>query len=298
LSTPISRMFAASSLEPDSISSDLSGVSSKMPESEPLDLFLDTSAHFNRQSLDGEVRRQIEELVGAARITASSTYSRLEFKLSFLQDLAYLHGKLRRLRSIPAVYAELSRLPSPYHDRKLRRTLAHLARFHQDVPGGDAARVDAMLLSIEAAAPALWEWFDESVDYLTDGTGCVRSKEGPRLIRGHLDVTHKACRPTVVRCRIHKFFTENKSSFEKLAAEIDALSDGEKTRELAMIREIVGRAVADSTILCDDRQCRRFGDALIGVDGKGFPSIASSNLREFTIICKALEKTLQPLLPS
>jgi hypothetical protein len=269
-----------------------------MSEAEPLDLFLDTSAQFNRQSLDGEVRQEIEELVGAARITASSTYSKLEFKLSFLQDLAYLHGKLRRFRSIPAVYAELSRLPSPYHDRKLRRTLAHLARFHQDLPGGDAARVDAMLLSIEAAASALWDWFDESVDYLTDGTGCVRSKEGPRFTRGHVDVTHKECRPSEIRCRIHRFFTENESSFGKIAVGIDALPDEEKTRELTVIREIIGRAVADPTVLCDNRRCRRLGDAIIGVDGKGFPAIASSNLREFTIICKALEKTLQPLLPS
>jgi hypothetical protein len=79
---------------------------------------------------------------------------------------------------------------------------------------------------------------------------------------------------------------------------IDALPDEEKTRELTVIREIIGRAVADPTVLCDNRQCRRLGDAIIGVDGKGFPAIASSNLREFTIICKALGKTLQPLLPS
>lgn len=269
-----------------------------MSEADPLDLFLDTSAQFNRQSLDREVRRQIEDLVGTARIVGSSTFSRLEFKLSFLQDLAYLHGKLRRLRSIPAVLADLSRLPTPYHDRKLRRTLGHLARFYKDVPGGDAATVDAMVLYIETAALTFWDWFDESVDYLTDGTGCVRSKEGPRFVRGHLDVTHKACRPTEIRCRIHKFFAENKSSFDQIAAEIDGLPDRERTRELATIREIVGRAVADPTVLCDDRQCRRIGDAIIGVDGEGFPAIASSNLREFTIICKALEKTLQPLLPS
>ena len=269
-----------------------------MSEAEPLDLFLDTSAQFNRQSLDEEVRQEIEGLVGAARITASSTFSRLEFKLSFLQDLAYLHGKLRRLRSIPAVYADLSRLPSPYYDRKLRRTLAHLARFYQDLPGGDATRVDAMLLSIESAALALWDWFDESVDYLTDGTGCVRSKVGPRFIREHLDVTHKECRPPEIRCRIHRFFTENESSFDKIAAEIDALPPEKRTRELTVIREIIRQAGANPAVLCDDRQCRKFGDAIIGVDSNGFPAIASSNLREFTLICKALGKTLQPLLPS
>ena len=269
-----------------------------MSEANTLALFLDTSAHFNRQSLNPQVRQQIEDLVASAPITASSTYSKLEFKLSFLQDLAYLHGKLRNYRSIPAVFAHLSRLPSPYHDRKLRGALAHLARFYQDVPGGDQATVDAILLSIENTALTFWDWFDESVDYLTDGTGCVRSKEGPRFIRGLLDVTHRACRVTDVRCRIHKFFAENKTSFEKVAAEIDALPDADKTNELKAIRQIVGRAVADPTVLCDDRICRRFADALIGVDGKGFPAIASSNLREFTVICKALEKILKPLLPS
>ncbi len=269
-----------------------------MSEIEPLDLFLDTSAQFNRQSLDSNVRRQIEELVSAARITASSTFGKLEFKLSFLQDLAYLHGKLRRLGSIPAVLQELSRLPAPYHDRKLRRTLTHLARFYKDVPGGDADTVDAILLYIETTALTFWDWYDESVDYLTDGTGCVRSKEGPRFVRGYLDVTHKACRRTDIRCRIHRFFAENKSSFDRIAAEIDALPIREKTRELTVIRELIGQAVTDPTVLCDDRLCRKFGDAIIGVDGKGFPAIATSNLREFATICKALEKKLQPLLPS
>jgi hypothetical protein len=269
-----------------------------MSEVDPLDLFLDTSAQFNRQSLDSDVRRQIEELVAAARITASSTYGKLEFKLSFLQDLAYLHGKLRQLGSIPAVLGALSRLPAPYQDRKLRRALVHLARFYKDVPGGDAATVDAILLYIETTALTFWDWYGESVDYLTDGTGCVRSKEGPRFVRGHLDVTHKACRPTDIRCRIHRFFNENKPSFDRIATEIDALPDGTKTRELTVTREIIGKAAADPTALCDDRVCRKLGDAIIGVDGKGFPAIASSNLREFTIICKALERTLQPLLPS
>jgi hypothetical protein len=151
---------------------------------------------------------------------------------------------------------------------------------------------------MEQSALSYWDWFDESVDYLADGTGCVRSREGPRLVRGHLEVIQKACRPSQIRCRIHRFFTENQTAFERIASEIDAVPEADKTNELKAIHRIAFQAVADPTMLCDDRNCRRFGDALIGVDGKGFPVIASSNVKEFTVICRALGNSLYQLLPS
>ena len=268
-----------------------------MTQPEVRDLFLDTSAQFNRHSLDPQVRLEIERLLNAARITASSTYARLEFKLSFLRDLAYLHGKLRQFRSIRDVLAHLARLPTP-HDRKLRRTLNHLARFWQHMPGGDEATVDAILLSIEEGVFAYWDWFDESIDHLFDGTGCVRSTEPPRLIRGHLEVILNACRPNHIRCRIHKFFVENRGLFERMVVEIESLPDEERSKELKSVQRITREASANPNVLCDDRVCRKVGDALIGVDGRGFPAIVSSNRKEFGVICKALGNNLIQISPS
>ncbi len=268
-----------------------------MSEVQLNDLFLDTSAQFNRHSLDPQVKRQIEDLLKSARITGSSTYSRLEFKLSFLRDLAYLHGKLRQFRSIAKVLNHLAKLPPP-HGRKLRRTLNHLARFWQIVPEGEEATIDAMLLSIEVSIFAYWNWFDESVDHLTDGTGCVRSTEPPRLVRGHLDVTLNECRPARIRCRIHKFFQENRQAFERVVAEIESTPEGERSNELKSVQRIAAEATADPTVLCDDRVCRKVGDVLIGVDGRGFPAIVSSNSKEFAVICKALGTNLIQIHPS
>lgn len=268
-----------------------------MPESPQHDLFLDTSAQFNRHSLDKESKREIEELLSSARITGSSTYARLEFKMSFLRDLAYLHGKLRQFRSIPALWSHLARLP-PMHDRKLRRTLDHLARFWQDVSGDDSDRIDAILLSIEQQVFTIWRWFDESVDYLEDGTGCIRSTEPPRLVRGHLEVILNACRPERIRCRIHKFFNENRSLFERMVAGIESVEESERSKELKSLQQITAEASANPTVLCDDRVCRKIGDALIGVDGKGFPALVSSNIKEFRVICAALRNKLIEIRPS
>lgn len=268
-----------------------------MSEPQVRALYLDTSAQHNRHSLDPEAKRQIEDLLNSARITGSSTYSRLEFKLSFLKDLAYLHGKLRQLRSIRKVFAHLAKLPPPLH-RKLQRALNHLARFWPIQPGGEEETIDKILLSIEAAVPNFWDWFDESVDLLADGTGCVRSMEPPRMIRDHLEVTLNACRPERIRCRIHKFFEDNRLSFENIVAQIERLPEEEQTNELKSVRRIAGEAAVNSTVLCDDRVCRKIGDALIGVDGEGFAEIVSSNVKEFTVICKALEKNLIQILPS
>ena len=268
-----------------------------MNERSVRDLFLDTSAQFNRHSLDAESKREIAELLGTARITGTSTYARLEFKMSFLQDLAYLHGKLRQFQAFDRVFAHLARLPEPY-SRKLRRALTHLARFWQNISGGDAERIDAILHSIEQQALSLWRWFDASVDYIADGTGCVRSAEPPRLVRGYLEVTMKNCRPERIRCRIHKFFGENRVRFDAIVREISLLPAGDKSNELNRLEQITTRAVNDPTMLCDDRVCRKIGDALIGMDGMAFPAIVSSNSREFKTICKALGKELIQIRPS
>lgn len=270
-----------------------------MPDSTSpaLDLFLDTSAQFNRHSLDKESRQEIEGLLNSSRITGSSTYARLEFKMSFLRDLAYLHGKLRQLESIPHVLSHLSKLPPP-HDRKLRRTLDHLARFWQNIPGDDTARMDAIILCIEQQVLSIWRWFDDSVDYLADGTGCVRSRESPRFHRGHLEVILKNCRRDQIRCRIHRFFTENRELFEKMASKIDSLAYEERTKELIRLQQVTDQASADATILCDDRICRKIGDALIGVDGKEFPSIVSSNAKEFRVISEAVGNNFIQIRPS
>jgi len=275
----------------------LCGAYSEMSEPQEIDLFLDTSAQFSRHSLDPQTRSRIEALLGSARITGSSTYSRLEFKLSFLRDLAYLHGKLRQFRSIPEVFVHLAKLPPP-HDRKLRRTLNHLARFWQTVPGGDEAIIDAILLSIEENVLSYWDWFDESVDHLADGTGCVRSTEPPRLHRGHVDVTLNSCRPARIRCRIHKFFEENRQVFQGIVAVIEQLPEAERSKELKSVQRLTAEASNDPRVLCDDRVCRRIGDALIGVDGKGFPAIVSSNATEFAVICRALGNNLIQIPPS
>ena len=268
----------------------------RMPENDAA-LFLDTTAHFNRQSTRQEVREEIERLVSSVQITGTSTYSRLEFKRSFVQDLAYLHGKLREFGSLGAVFDHLSRL-QPQQHRKLSRVLVHLGKFYQHAPGGERETVEAILLAIEANALTVMEWFDEGVDYVADGTGCVRSKDVPRLIRGHLDVAVKNCRVEDVRCRIHRFFEENRLAFGRITAEIDSLQDVDRTEELVATRQIIRQALINPGMLCDDRVCRRLGDALIAVDSKGFPSIASSNLREFRVLCAALRIVLKQLLPS
>ena len=262
-----------------------------------VDFFLDTTAQFNRHSVDINSKREIEQLLSSAHITASSTYARLEFKLSFLQDLAYLHGKLRQLQSFSLLFAHLAKLPPP-HGRKLRRVITHLARFWQDVAATDAERIDTILLSIEQMVPSIWRWFNESVDHLADGTGCVRSTEPPRMHRGNLDVTLKRCKPDRIRCRIHKFFEENHGLFQDMKREIQSLAEGEKSKELRALEQIIASASADSRVLCDDRVCRRVGDALIGVDGKEFPAFVSSNSKEFGVICRVLGNTLVQIRPS
>lgn len=264
---------------------------------EIVDFFLDTTAQFNRHSVEIEPREEIEHLLSLARITASSTYARLEFKMSFIQDLVYLHGKLRQFQSFRLLYSHLAKLP-PVQGRKLRRVMTHLARFWQDIASTDADRIDAILLSIEKMAPSIWRWFTESVDHLADGTGCVRSTEPPRLHRGHLEVTLKRCRPDRIRCRIHKFFDENRGLFQGMIHEVRSLTEEEKSKELKALEQIASMAVQDSTVLCDDRMCRRIGDALIGVDSKTFPALVSSNSKEFAVICKAVGNTLVQIRPS
>jgi hypothetical protein len=195
------------------------------------------------------------------------------------------------------VYVHLARL-LPFQSRKLKRALEHLARFWQDIPGDDRDRIDAVLLCIEQEIFSIWRWFNKSVDFLADGTGCVRSTEPPSLKRGHLEVTLQNCRRDRIRCRIHKFFEENRSLFQAMIGEIQSLEEKDRSKELRTLEQITASASADSKVLCDDRVCRKVGDALIGIDSKGFPELISSNSKEFRVICNAVGNALVTIRPS
>lgn len=249
------------------------------------ELFLDTTMHFEKFSVDENRREKTADFLSRYGFKGTSSYTFLEFKGSFLQDIVYLYRHLEK-EGLAGVYAKLPGL-GKWQSRKLQVVCDHLIRFCAD----NRYDVSDILIMIENAVDEYWDRLRE-VDDIQDGTGCVRAKERPVKRRTTIDVSIARCHTVDIKCKIHKFFEENKELFEKINDEIDKLTPEFVTSELRRFQEIYKRCKNSATSLCSDDVCRKIGDMLIAVDGRNYSNIASTNKKEFDIICKALSRKL------
>lgn len=254
---------------------------------------LDTDMLFYVRDPDPQVRTFAVDFVRRLRLVGTSSFAKLEFKRNWIADLAYLHALLRKSRSLAAVLLHISRNLPLHHSRKLTRVLDHIARFKAMVEASDdvAGEVERMLGYIENAVECEWERLD-LYDFVADGTGCVRAREAPRTTPGGaLDVTVPRCRRDRIHCTIHRHFEKHREAFGRLRERLRNLGDEGMTPQLRAFLPVLDKADQEPEYLCDDKVCRKIGDALIASDcleGTPPPSLVSSNRSEYEVVCAAL----------
>lgn len=265
--------------------------------------FVDTDIQIFRRHPDPRLKNAAETAIKSYDLVGTSTYAKLEFKRNHLRDLAYLWNKLRKVSGLAELYPKLSKLTFR-QKRKLGRILDGLGRITKKVEDRgirltEAERIECMLTELENIIEIDWERFDHrsQIDYLVDGTGCVRAQEPPKIASGErMEVSIPQCRRDRILCRVHDFFIENRSDFEAVRDAITSLESEQSERltaELSRFKLHIETARTDSTHLCDDRICAKLGDVLIAVDGKAgnpqpCPELLSSNQAEYGIVCPAI----------
>lgn len=242
---------------------------------------------------DPDVRTRADAFVGDLRLVGTSSYARLEFKRSWMLDLVYLHSLLRRYGEIGKTLLHINRklTADVRTQRKLRRTLDHVARFVGSAEQSpDGIDVDVVLAHIENAIQSEWTRF-ELLDFIVDGTSCVRAREAPVVkTDGSIDVAVSRCRRDRIHCQVHRHYEKNREAFGRLRANLREIQEP-GTVQLKRFLEVLDRAEDDPESLCDDSVCRKIGDPLIASDclsGEPKPSLVSSNRAEYDLVCDAL----------
>lgn len=261
-------------------------------------LFLDTSIQISRRGDDPAEIKKIDDVLKGHDLLATSSFVRLEFKQSFIQDLAYLHRNLVLERSFAKVLAGVRALHShPGHIRKASMILEILGgyfsnakSFHSDSKF-DSDLAEQLGLYLEIILEDIWEWFNqESVDYVSDATECIRSRTMPRRKTLVFDVRVEKCKSQKIRCNLNKFFKDKEAQFRAIRDHINTLDDARKDKpdELKRIATIIDLGLANPDDLCNSKECRGLGDALIAVEALHFKELFTKDKDQAGVICAAI----------
>jgi hypothetical protein len=269
-------------------------------------LFLDTSIQISRKGSDDSEIQKIEDVIKKNDFIATSSYVRLEFKQSYIQDLAYLHRNLVMDKSYARVLLTVKALTAhPGNVRKASMILEILGgyfsktkSFHSD-SNFDEDLAEQVALYLEIILENIWEWFNqESVDYVSDASGCIRSKEPPKRKTLAFDVTVGRCKSQKIRCSLNKFFKEKEALFQTIRDYINSLDDTKKHKpdELKKIAAIIDQGLVDADSLCNSSECRGLGDALVAVEGLHFKELFTKDKDQAQVISKAINLRASLLL--
>ncbi len=260
-------------------------------------VLVETTLQIERQKARGSSRR-VEAFLSGFRFTATSSYSRLEFKRAWLRDLAYLHvkcSKCSRLEDVEEAIQE-SFAKHPSQRRRLNRCWQALNSFQKRLPGSEPYNqsVFRIRMHIEEALLTAYDWWDASVTHEYTGTSCVRAEERPMKGKnGRIDCAIPDCSPNKIACRIHEFFVQDQSKFDAVEELATSGKCGPCSSELSSSFECMENARRDPKTLCDNRVCAKMGDLIIAVDGSDMECFAANNDNEWSVISRALGKKLE-----
>ncbi len=261
------------------------------------ELFLDTSIQISRRSSDEDEIKKITKVLNEYEATCTSSYVRLEFKQSHIQDLIYLHKNLVKEKSITKIFRIIKGLNAHIgHKRKLGNMMealcAHFAgiKSFSSEDNFDEDLAEKVALSLELALENIWEWFEKSVTKISDCTECIRAKEAPKKLTYVFEARVKSCKPSRMHCKLNSYFKEKEKEFIQIRDYIKGLDDSKKKKpdELNGIIEAIETGLKNPDDLCNTPVCRKLGDALIAVEAMQSKEMFTKDVDQSEVICKSL----------
>ncbi len=264
---------------------------------DPKELFLDTSIQIARKDYDKDEVDTIDKLLSNYDSTCTSTYVKLEFKQSHIQDLIYLHRTLINEKSFSKTLHIAKGLNAhPGHKRKLSNILealcshfAAIKSFSSD-DNFDIDLAEKLAFSLEIVLENIWDWFEKSVTKISDCTECIRAKEAPKKRTYVFEARVKSCKSSKIRCKLNKYFKEKEKEFLQIRDYIKGLDDSKKKKidELNNIVEAIEVGLKNPDDLCNTPVCRKLGDALVAIEAIQSKEMFTKDVDQSEVICKSL----------
>jgi len=259
-------------------------------------VFLDTSIQVDRIWADASRRESITQILDKFQSKKSSSYVKMEFKRGFLQNIVYFYNILVKAKDFRAIFVKAKKL-SPLQFRKMCSLSTALASFFEgsalsvsrtyDGPISDElySQLESFLRQrIETATT----FFEDSLDSITDQTGCFLASKEP-IMKGEIfDNVHPRCKKQDIRCGIVSFLIQNKEAFQRVLEVLEATPDLDQ--EMQKMKNAVEKVLKYHDEIANRTNCWHCGDAIIAIECPSEAKLFTTNKKHFQLLCNAMNK--------
>jgi hypothetical protein len=178
-------------------------------------LFLETTIQVGRFWGKPKDKDKIVRVLSQFDNLVTSTYVRMEFKRRVIRELIYLYNIVSSVDNFSDIFFRIEGLP-PYQLRKIKGFLASFSNFFLYLlKDKKETKVDELLeigrLYFKNIWEIAWKKFNDNINTIINETDCLNAKYAPKLEDGKI-YDRLSCKQINEKCRIIKFFEDNRAS--------------------------------------------------------------------------------------
>lgn len=258
-------------------------------------LFLDTTIQIDRFTSPREKKEKLDEILTQAISLCTSTYVKMEYRRSLIQDLVFLYNDaLSDVTHLGEVILRINRLP-PLQQRRISRMLASLVNFFFDketdvLESLGKEHIEILRFWLRQRITYALKDFGDSIESIINKTDCYNAKTTPLLKGEKFDNRTIHCKPSNRKCKIVEFFLENIDEFKKIYQKLSTLPKLDEEQE--RMKMILEKALKHPMNMADYRNCWRCADSIIALECPENVLLFTTNRKHFEPICEEIGREL------
>jgi len=249
----------------------------------------DTDMFIHRLSMDELVKSAAIDVFKQNKPSAICSFSLLELKGNYIQDLILLRKKIYASDSLAQAAAKISIAGQRKAMLMLLKLIDNLGGYDFPVkPWGKAKNY--LVTVLDGQISVSWQIFHSFVDSILDDLNCTRAKEPPNDDSGEWRASIPKCNEKNTDCKIVAFMNTYTKDLQTLLDFLNTLTPTELKEgdELYKIKNFIKTTLDNSSFPWGDYRCRSVGDLLIGLQSKIGSKLISSNKKEHFYLSKGL----------
>lgn len=259
-----------------------------------INFFLDTTIQIDRRLAEPQKLGSLEKSLKQAKYLSTSTYVKMEYRRSLVQDWVYIYNTLCEVEDFGEILFRIKKL-SHYSQRRMSRMLGSLAWLFLDGPKDISELKGKELKEIalhyfKSIIEYSIDDFDDNIDLILNETDCFNAKAVPTFMGEKFDNRTVRCMSSDVKCRIIEFFNLNINDFKKIYEELSSLPELDEEQD--RMKHILEKALQHPHNMSYYKNCWRCADAIIAVECPQEDILSTTNEKHFKPICNKIKKKL------
>jgi hypothetical protein len=240
-------------------------------------VFLDTDMFIHQHDIDDSIKSAAKAIFINTHPSAISSFSIVEFKGNYIQDLILLHRKISDSDSFRRAVARIRSTGGRRYNLMLAILISWIDENFKTRPWEESRR--ELMTYLDTQITVSWEEYLNSVDRIFNDIDCSRFVESPDDDGEKWTAIIPKCNENNTKCKIIKFMESFHSDLQKLVNALHSLDSSEMTKELYKIRDVAELTISGK-FPWKGHTCRQVGDLIIGLQSKIGQRLISSNSKE------------------